>query len=77
VFGSSVPHYLSDIRNIYIKADRFPLMMRTATKKERKQIIFDGRSRDFDGTPGTELRLSMYTTKLQSICAVLTFDPQL
>ena len=24
----SVPHYLSDIRNKYIKANRFPLMMR-------------------------------------------------
>jgi hypothetical protein len=32
-----VPHYLSDIRNIYIKADRFPLMMLTAANKERKQ----------------------------------------
>jgi hypothetical protein len=28
----------SDIRNIYIKADRFPLMMLTAANKERKQI---------------------------------------
>jgi hypothetical protein len=37
-----VPHYLSDIRNIYIKADRFPLMMlsMTAANKERKQINF-------------------------------------
>ena len=34
----SVPHYLSDIRNIYIKADRFPFMMLTAANKERKQI---------------------------------------
>jgi hypothetical protein len=34
----SVPHYLSDIRNIYIKADHFPLMMLTAANKERKQI---------------------------------------
>ena len=33
-----VPYYLSDIRNIYIRADRFPLMMLTAAKKERKQI---------------------------------------
>jgi hypothetical protein len=31
-------HYLSDIRNIYIKADRFPFMMPTAGNKERKQI---------------------------------------
>jgi hypothetical protein len=37
-YWCSVPHYLSDIRNIYIKADRFPLMMLTATNKERKQI---------------------------------------
>jgi len=29
---------MSDIRNIYIKADRFPLMMLTAANKERKQI---------------------------------------
>jgi hypothetical protein len=26
-YWCSVPHYLSDIRNIYIKADRFPLIM--------------------------------------------------
>jgi hypothetical protein len=32
------PHYLSDIRNIYIKADRILLMMLTAANKERKQI---------------------------------------
>jgi hypothetical protein len=31
-------YILSDIRNIYIKADRFPLMMLTAANKERKQI---------------------------------------
>ena len=37
-YWCSVPHYLSDIRNIYIKADRFPLMMMTTTNKERKQI---------------------------------------
>jgi hypothetical protein len=37
-YWCSVPHYLSDIRNIYIKADRFPLMMlsMTAANKERK-----------------------------------------
>jgi hypothetical protein len=37
-YWCSVPHYLSDIRNIYIKADRFPLMMLTAPqiKKENK-----------------------------------------
>ena len=29
-YWCSVPHYLSDIRNIYIKADRFPLMMADA-----------------------------------------------
>jgi hypothetical protein len=37
-YWCSVPHYLSDIRNIFIKADRFPLMMMTAANKERKQI---------------------------------------
>ena len=38
-YWCSVPHYLSDIRNIYIKADRFPLMMMLiAANKERKQI---------------------------------------
>jgi hypothetical protein len=36
-YWCSVTHYLSDIRNIYIKADRFPLMMLTAQiKKENK-----------------------------------------
>ena len=40
-----------------------------------KILLFSsGRSRDFDGLIGIELPLSMYTT---SICAVLTFDPQL
>jgi hypothetical protein len=39
-YWCSVPHYLSDIRNIYIKADRFPLMMMTTTNNavECKQI---------------------------------------
>jgi predicted NAD-dependent protein-ADP-ribosyltransferase YbiA (DUF1768 family) len=37
-YWCSVPHYLSDVRNIYIKADRFPLMMLTDAIKERKQI---------------------------------------
>jgi hypothetical protein len=37
-YWCSVPHYLSDIRNIYIKADRFPLMMLTAANKEKKQF---------------------------------------
>jgi hypothetical protein len=37
-YWCSVPHYLSNIKNIYIKADRFPLMMPTAANKERKQI---------------------------------------
>jgi hypothetical protein len=36
-YWCSVPRYRSDIRNIYIKADRFPLMLTTANK-ERKQI---------------------------------------
>ena len=39
-YWCSVPHYLSDIRNIYIKADRFPLMMLTAANKERKIFFF-------------------------------------
>ena len=37
-YWCSVPHYRSDIRNIYIKTDRFPLMMLTVANKERKQI---------------------------------------
>jgi hypothetical protein len=43
------------------------------------KIVFfsSARSRDFDGLIGIELPVSMYTTKLQSICAVLTFDPHL
>jgi DNA-directed RNA polymerase subunit L len=36
-YWCSVPHCLSDIRNIYIKADRFPFMMLTAANKEIKQ----------------------------------------
>jgi hypothetical protein len=32
----SVPHCLSDIRNIYIKADRFPFMMLTAANKKKE-----------------------------------------
>jgi hypothetical protein len=36
-YWCSVPHCQCDIRNIYIKADRFPLMLTTANK-ERKQI---------------------------------------
>jgi hypothetical protein len=35
-YWCSVSHYLSDIRNIYINADRFPLMMLTAANKEKK-----------------------------------------
>jgi hypothetical protein len=35
-YWCSVPHCQCDIRNIYIKADRFPLMLTTANK-ERKQ----------------------------------------
>jgi hypothetical protein len=43
-----------------------------------KILLFSSaRSRDFDGTPGTELPVSMYTTKTPiDICAVLTFDHQ-
>jgi hypothetical protein len=33
-YWCAVPHYLSDLRNIYIKADRFALMMLTATNKK-------------------------------------------
>jgi len=36
-YWCSVPHYLSDIRNI-LKADRFSFMMMTAANTERKQI---------------------------------------
>ena len=39
-YWCSVPHYLSDIRNIYIKADRFPLMMLTAANKEGNKFNF-------------------------------------
>ena len=35
-----VPHYLSDIRNIYIKADRFPLMMLTPQIKKENKLNF-------------------------------------
>ena len=35
-YWCSVPHYLSDIRNIYIKADGFPLMLTVQIKKENK-----------------------------------------
>ena len=38
-YWCSVPHCQCDIRNIYIKADRFHLMLTTANK-ERKQIYF-------------------------------------
>jgi hypothetical protein len=39
-YWCSVPHYLSDIRNIYIKADRFPLMMLTAQIKKENKFNF-------------------------------------
>ena len=43
-YWCSVPHYLSCIRNIYIKADRFPFMMPTAANKEilheKSRIIY-------------------------------------
>ena len=39
-YWCSVPHYMSDIRNIYIKADRFPFMMLTAVNKGKKKILF-------------------------------------
>ena len=46
-----------------------------------KILLFSSaRSCDFDGMLGTELPVSMYTTKTpidMCLCAVLTFDPQL
>jgi hypothetical protein len=39
-YWCSVPHYLSDIRNIYIKADRFHLMMLTVAKKKENKFNF-------------------------------------
>ena len=39
-YWCSVPHYLSDIRNIYIKADRFPFMMLTAQIKKENKFNF-------------------------------------
>ena len=43
-----------------------------------KILLFSSaRSRDFDGLIGIELPVSCTQKKLQSICAVLTFDPQL
>ena len=35
-YWCSVPHCLSDIKNIYTKAVRFPFMMLTAANKEKK-----------------------------------------
>jgi hypothetical protein len=43
----------------------------------KKKLFSSARSRDFDGMFSTELPVSMYTTKIQSICVVLAFDPQL
>ena len=41
-------------------------------------LFLSARSRDFDGTPGTELPVvNVHNKNSQSICAVLTFDPQL
>jgi hypothetical protein len=43
-----------------------------------KFLLFSSaRSRDFNGTPGTELPVSMYTTKTPIDMCLLTFDPQL
>jgi hypothetical protein len=43
-----------------------------------KILLFSSaRSRDFDGMHSTRLRCQCTQQKLQSICAVLTFDPQL
>ena len=43
-----------------------------------KILLFSSaRSRDFDGLIDIELRCQCTQQKLQSICAVLTFDPQL
>jgi hypothetical protein len=67
-YWCSVPHYLSDIRNIYIKADRFPLMMLTADPNtvvsnhfhSVKILLFSSaRSRDFDGLIGIEHPVSV------------------
>jgi hypothetical protein len=68
-YWCSVPHYLSDIRNIYIKADSFPLIMLTAANKERNKFNFEEVIVYF--------RCQCTQQKPQSICAVLTFDPQL
>jgi hypothetical protein len=44
----------------------------------RQNLLFSSsRSHDFDGMLDTGLPVSMYTKKLQSICAVLTLHPQL
>jgi hypothetical protein len=40
-------------------------------------LFSSARSRDFDGLIGIEFRCQCTQQKLQSICAVLTFDPQL
>ena len=40
-------------------------------------LFSSARSRDFDGLIGIELRCQCTQQKLQSICSVLTFDPQL
>ena len=40
-YWCSVPHYMSDIRNIYIKADSFPLMMLTAVNNLKKENKFN------------------------------------
>ena len=39
-YWCSVPHYLSDIRNIYLKADSFPLMMLTPQIKKENKFNF-------------------------------------
>ena len=43
----------------------------------KKKLFSSSRSCDFDGLIGIELRCQCTQQKLQSICAVLTFDPQL
>jgi hypothetical protein len=44
-YWCSVPHYLSDVRNIYIKADRFPLMMRIDMIRNNRKALFVRKSR--------------------------------
>jgi hypothetical protein len=55
-YWCSVPHYLSDIINIYIKADRFPLMMLTAERKRRNVVGIDMIRNNRIASQGIQLR---------------------